>query len=178
MGFCVLVTLIITFKTDNSNDGYEKAQNDIKEMVSQKDSLFELADEVLDVVIQEKKDNDSIFSDLGDQVRNGEMTIEQQLRQVRRLLKDAEESNKFALEQKDIAEEMQKMSILQKEQSELARMKSEKRYHLLMEENKILSQEIERLNQIIDSLEKSDTLLIDKIKDKKNKKNRRDKKNL
>lgn len=159
-GFCILLTLTLTFKSESVDGKYEETQMEIEEMESEKDSLFILADEVLDVVAHEQELNDSILHNLDEKVKNSEMTIEQQVVQLKKLLKDAEEANEFALEQRDIAEKMEKMSILQKQQAEMARMESEKRYHELLEENKNLLEEVDKLKKLTNGFDNmiSDTL--------------------
>ena len=167
LGLFISITLVITLKGNDSDTQYfvDETKNEIEEMSIQKDSLFQLADNVLDIVVHKKEINDSIVNNLDYQVRNSEMTIEQQVLQLKELLKEAKESKEFALEQKDIAQKMEEMSIMQKMKAEKARMESEKQYQLLLEENKSLLEEIKNLKKLGDdkfnNMMISDTLMID-----------------
>jgi hypothetical protein len=172
IGFCISATIVTMFRGSYYETNYfvEETKNEIEEMSIQKDSLFQFADDVLDVVINKKVVNDSIVSNLDEQVRNKEMTIEQQVYQLKNLLDEAEDAKDFALEQQELAEEMKMMSVLQKEKSEIARMESHKQYKLLLEvnkslleENKSLLSKIKKLKKLkTDSVAVSDTVIIDK----------------
>jgi hypothetical protein len=172
--FILVSVSVVLIKVGNSDTQFfiEETQNDIDEIATSQDSLFQFADDVLDVVSNKKAVNDSIFIDLDEQVKSKEITIEQQVYQLKQLLRKAEESNKFALEQKNIAQQVKEMSILQKEKSEMARMESEKQYQILLEENELLLKKIKKIKKLkIDTVVISDTLIIDNKKNKKSKKN-------
>ena len=176
-GFVALSILIYIFKTEDFKGKYEETKIEVNEMTNQKDSLFQLADDVLEVVVHEKELNDSIFSELDEQVKNKEITIEQQVYKLKLLLKEADEANKFAQEQKDIAqeqkelaEEVQKMSIVQKMEAEKARKILEEKYEDLLNENKDLLNELKKYKKLIsknkefDDIEiSSDTLVFDGV---------------
>jgi len=184
LGLCVSISLILLLKASYvETESYTKAHDEVKELSDQKDSLFSLADQVLDNVIHEKEVNDSIVGDLDSQVRNKEITIYQQVIQLKMFLKEANEAKDFALKQQEKALQMEEMSIIQSQQSKLAKQKAELEYQKLLEENIRLLEEIEELKKnidkfkisidsnIINSMQYSDSLDMDiDLKGKKKKK--------
>jgi hypothetical protein len=181
--FCLLLTLVVIIRSNQHmyEHDYEDAQSNIDSMKIEKDSLFQLADDVLDIVFHEKEMKDSIVSNLDYQVKNSEITIEQQVRQLKELLRESNESNEFALEQKDIAIQVQRMAQLEKEKAEMARMISQKKYQELLKENMMLLEEIKNFKEltekvVLDNIEISDTLSVDDIDIKKDKKKKNKKK--
>ena len=145
----IATIIIVTLREDYSKNKLSEAHD---ELTNQTDSLFNLADEVLDVVIQEKEMNDSIVSNLDDKVKNKEITIEQQIKELKRLVKESNDAKIYAIEQSDLAKEMEMQSILQKELAEESRMQSEIRYKELLRENSKLQETIDMLNKKIEDL--------------------------
>ena len=164
LGLCLLISLVLLLKASYiETENYTKAHDEVKELSSQKDSLFSLADQVLDNVIHEKEVNDSIVSDLDSQVRNKEITIDQQVIQLKMLLKEANDAKDFALEQQEKASEMSKMSIIQSQQSNEAKQKAHFEYQKLLEENARLLEEIEELKKNIDKFKITDSDIINSM---------------
>jgi len=160
-GFFILLALTYIFKSENIQYKYDEVNIELDKISTQKDSLFELADEVLDDVIHEKEINDSIFSELDNQVRNKEITIEQQVYQLKLLLKESKNANKFAQEQKDIAQQMEEMSVIQKMESDKSRMILEEKYEVLLKENKDLLKELEKYKKMVSKdIKKFDNVML------------------
>jgi hypothetical protein len=178
LGLCVSLTIILILKDGYVRNKYSETHDDVIQISSQQDSLFHLADEVLDVVIHEKEVNDSIFTELDNQVKDKEITIEQQVIQLKKLLKKANDAKDFALKQQEIAMEMEEMSLIKSQEAKLAKNKAELEYQKLLEKNSQLLEEIEQLKKDINKpvVVLPDTLNIDdqldneikKIKKKKN----------
>ena len=189
LGLCISLTMILILKDGYVKNKYDKTHDDVREISSQQDSLFNLADEVLDVVVHEKEMSDSIVGELDNQVRNKEMTIHQQVIQLKKLLKQATDAKDLAIKQQEKALQMEEMSIIQSQQSKLAKQKAELEYQKLLEQNSKLLEEIEELKKKTENfknkisqfnnldIELSDSLNIDKQLDKEIKKNKKKNKN-
>jgi len=183
LGFCISLTMILILKDGYVKNKYDKTHDDVREISSQQDSLFNLADEVLDVVVHEKEMSDSIVGELDNQVRNKEMTIHQQVIQLKKLLKQATDAKDLAIKQQEKALQMEEMSILQSQQSKLAKQKAELEYKKLLENNSKLLEEIEELKKKIGDfkneldkfnnieIELPDSLNIENISKKRKRKN-------
>jgi hypothetical protein len=183
LGLCISLTMILILKDGYVKNKYDKTHDDVREISSQQDSLFNLADEVLDVVVHEKEMSDSIVGELDNQVRNKEMTIHQQVIQLKKLLKQATDAKDLAIKQQEKALQMEEMSILQSQQSKLAKQKAELEYKKLLENNSKLLEEIEELKKKIGDfkneldkfnnieIELPDSLNIENISKKRKRKN-------
>ncbi len=181
----IAAIIIITLREDRNKKLHETCVS-VNELSNQSDSLFNLADEVLEVVSKEKEMNDSVVNSLDDKVKNKEITIEEQIKELKRLVKQSNDARLFAIEQSELATEMERQSILQKQLAEEARLQSEIKYKKLLEENFKLQETIDILNKKIEDLanllnKKADIIVdiesdtipsFDNVDDKKKKKKR------
>lgn len=84
--FCLLTLFV--FLTKSRNDKYITTSKNIEDISNQKDSLFELADEILEISLKEKEINDSIINNLDLKIKNKELTIDQQYSQINKMKKE------------------------------------------------------------------------------------------
>jgi hypothetical protein len=166
----------ITYYLDSQkkeNQFIVETERELDSLNKEKNNTFHLADEVLNHFDEQKKKDEEKLSSLDDMVKNNQITIEQQVNELKRLV---EESNKMkSLAEKSLAESEKEKAIkverMAKEQQMVAeqqRMKSEmvldsiqktnKRLldlnNKLTKENEDLKNKITNLRNTIKSMEK------------------------
>lgn len=161
-----VISVTYLMKKDYNNIFIEETKEEISVMHNERDSVFSFAEEVLSDVSERKK-NDSVKIDkLDDLVKNKQITIEQQVTELNKLVTKSNELKELAEKEKEKALEMEKLSNLQKIEAEKNKLESlklleelNKKYNLLVEENNglkdiinSLKEENFRLNNLNDSL--------------------------
>ena len=184
----VIVILFISDRLINPFDQYvDETTTQINE-IDAADSVVIVATEQIDEVQYQNHMMYSELDSLDNTVKMNELTIEEQVNELNRLLILA----KFALEeaqaQKDIAIEIQERATIARMNANKEKQMAQLQYSILQAENAELKDEIQRLLDMIsmtnfNSIENDtivmDALEIDPVVDEKkikNKKNNRDKK--
>ena len=156
--------MFISDKWINPFDNYVSKNEEHITGIEQADSVINIASEQIDKVqIQNSQVYDKLDS-LGNTVVLNELTIEEQVVELNKLLKLANEANKTAQEQKELAIKYQEMAEIAKMNATAEKMIAQMNYTKLLEENNKLKLEIKQLKKKVGSTFsyiKSDTLLID-----------------
>lgn len=156
----------------NDTTGHEfitKTEKEIDIMHQERDSVFVFADEVLDNVIEQKKVDSLKVSNLDNLVKNKQITIEQQIVELKELVRKSNELKEWAEKERDNAIKVERLAQKQKIESQkvmketlivLDSIRVENK-NLIKENSKYLS-EINKLKVDITTLEE----IIEKIKSK------------
>lgn len=156
----------------NDTTGHEfitKTEKEIDLMHQERDSVFVFADEVLDNVIEQKKADSLKVSNLDNLVKNKQITIEQQVVELKELVKKSSELKEWAEKERDNAIKFERLAQKQKIESQKAMQDAlivldsiKTNNKILVNENKKYLNEITKLKVDINKLEDA----IEKIKSK------------
>lgn len=113
-----VILLTFLLKNDYENTFIVETQKEIDVMQEKQDSTFLFADEVLYDVMEQKKEDSTKMSTLDDMVKKKQIKIEDQVVQLKKLIKESNKMRELAEEEKNKAIEMEKMVNLQKIESE------------------------------------------------------------
>lgn len=113
-----VILLTFLLKNDYENTFIVETQKEIDVMQEKQDSTFIFADEVLYNVMEQKKEDSTKMSTLDDMVKKKQIKIEDQVVQLKKLIKESNKMRELAEEEKNKAIEMEKMVNLQKIESE------------------------------------------------------------
>ena len=151
------------------NEFIIETERELDSLNKERDSIFYFADEVLDHIDEKKKKDSLKLTSLDDMVKNKQITIEQQVAELKDLVKKSQEMQELAEVEKNKAIQFERMAQKQKVESEKLREETlmvldsiRTSNKVLITENKKQLNEIEKLKLEISKLE--DT--IEKIKSK------------
>lgn len=163
--------ILITYfmKSDYDNKFIDEVREEITVMHTERDSVFLIAEEVINDVSERKKNDSMRLGELDYLVKDNQTTIEQQNRELNKMVLKSNELKKLAEEEKEKALEMKELSELQKIKAEKAKIESlrvfnelNEKYILLKKENieyqkkiGLLEEELLKVNSLIDSLSKT-----------------------
>ena len=163
----VSIILITYFMESKYNDDFiVDIKEEIVVMHNERDSVFLIAEEVISDISERKKSDSSKINELDYLVKNKQVTIEQQTKELNDLTLKSKELKKLVEEEKEKVKEMYEVITIEKINSE--KLKSEsldslkelnKKYELLKKENtklkeliSSLKEEVLKLNYVKDSL--------------------------
>lgn len=179
----LLLIIVVLFVADKFINPFDKYASDSKDQIhniEKADSVINIASEQIDKVqLQNAQVYDKLDS-LGTTVKLNELTIEEQVIELRKLLKLANQAKDEAQTQKELAIKFQEHAEISKMYSKESQKIAEYNYSILLNENKMLKEEIEKLKEKISFNKfndiKNDTMVMDSINidpimdEKKNKK--------
>ena len=90
---CITVGIVLSWYHDKKTKNTIFIE-EISEMKSERDSLFNLADNVVNKLVQEKEINQSQIDELNKKVAKGEMTLSQKEKAIKEIVKSNEEKVK------------------------------------------------------------------------------------
>jgi hypothetical protein len=184
----LLVVGSITYYLDSKkkeNEFIIETEKELDSLNKERDSVFYFADEVLNHFDEQKKKDEQKLFDLDDMVKNNQITIEQQVNELKRLVGESNrmkelaeiEKNK-AIEIEKIAKEQQMIAEQQKMEAQIVLDSIQKSNKRLLDLNNKLIEENENLKNIINGLKDTIKLMEKKTygrngdDDKSKKKNR------
>jgi hypothetical protein len=167
----LLVIGSITYYLDSQkkeNQFIVETEKELDSLNKEKNNTFHLADEVLNHFDEQKKKDEEKLSSLDDMVKNNQITIEQQVNELKRLVEESNKVKSLAESEKEKAIKVERMAKEQQMVAEQQRMKSEmvldsiqktnKRLldlnNKLTKENEDLKNKITNLRNTIKSMEK------------------------
>lgn len=153
----------LTYYFDRSqkkeNEFIKETERELDSLNKERDSVFYFADEVLNHIDEQKKSDSLKLSSLDGMVKNKQITIEQQVVELKSLVKKSNDMQKWAETERDRAIEVERMSKLQKMEAEKARKEVisqldslKKVNHRLLDKNKFYEKETIRLQNEIEKL--------------------------
>jgi hypothetical protein len=153
----------LTYYFDRSqkkeNEFIKETERELDSLNKERDSVFYFADEVLNHIDEQKKSDSLKLSSLDGMVKNKQITIEQQVVELKSLLKKSNDMQEWAETERDRAIEVERMSKLQKMEAEKARKEVisqldslKKVNHRLLDKNKFYEKETIRLQNEIEKL--------------------------
>lgn len=161
-----VVSITYLLKKDLDNEFIRQTEKEINSMHEERDSVFLFADEVLEGVTEQKKVDSLKLTDLDEKVKNKQMTIEQQVSELKGLVKKANDLKELAEEERNKAITVERMAKQQQMEAEKARhimmthmdslqvvtkdLMSEIKTHKKDKEK--LEKEIKRLNSLLESI--------------------------
>jgi hypothetical protein len=180
----IIAILFVADKFINPFDGYVSKNEEHISDIEQADSVINVASEQIDKVQLQNAQVYNKLDSLGSTVKLNELTIEEQVIELSKLLKLANKAKQEALDQRELAIKFQEQAEIARMQSKESQKLAEYHYSILLSENKELKEEIEKLKKKVTSNKfsdiKSDTTSIedldinpifDEKKNKKKKKN-------
>jgi hypothetical protein len=120
-----VVLLTYLLKEDYETTFITETKKEIDSMHEERDSVFSFADEVLESVTEQKKVDSLKLDNLDNMVKNKQMTIEQQVAELKSLVK---KSNDL----KELAEEERNKAIMVEQVAKQQQMEAEKARHIMM----------------------------------------------
>jgi hypothetical protein len=181
--FTLSVGAAIVFfgKTDRYNPEIDKLEQDIEDIRHAGDSTIDLAEDVINNFVEQKKLNSEKIESFENLVEEQDMTIEEQLVKLRKALKEANEFKQMAEDQSKLAREMKEMAQKQKEMAELAKMEAQEQLNMVLLENKRLKEKLDSLLNPPLMLDYTNTIFVDSTSintvDESEKKKKKRKKN-
>jgi hypothetical protein len=181
--FTLSVGAAIVFfgKTDRYNPEIDKLEQDIEDIRHEGDSTIDLAEDVINNFVEQKKLNSEKIESFENLVEEQDMTIEEQLVKLRKALKEANEFKQMAEDQSKLALEMKEMAQKQKEMAELAKMEAQEQLNMVLLENKRLKEKLDSLLNPPLMLDYTNTIFVDSTSintvDESEKKKKKRKKN-
>jgi hypothetical protein len=181
--FTLSVGAAIVFfgKTDRYNPEIDKLEQDIEDIRHEGDSTIDLAEDVINNFVEQKKLNSEKIESFENLVEEQDMTIEEQLVKLRKALKEANEFKQMAEDQSKLAREMKEMAQKQKEMAELAKMEAQEQLNMVLLENKRLKEKLDSLLNPPLMLDYTNTIFVDSTSintvDESEKKKKKRKKN-
>jgi DNA repair exonuclease SbcCD ATPase subunit len=161
-----VASITYLLKKDLDNEFIRQTEKEINSMHEERDSVFLFADEVLEGVTEQKKVDSLKLTDLDEKVKNKQITIEQQVSELKELVKKANDLKELAEEEKNKAITVERMAKQQQMEAEKARhimmthmdslqvvtkgLMSEIKTHKKDKEK--LEKEIKRLNSLLESI--------------------------
>jgi hypothetical protein len=153
----------LTYYFDRSqkkeNEFIKETERELDSLNKERDSVFYFADEVLNHIDEQKKSDSLKLSSLDGMVKNKQITIEQQVVELKSLVKKSNDMQEWAETERDRAIEVERMSKLQKMEAEKARKEVisqldslKKVNHRLLDKNKFYEKETIRLQNEIEKL--------------------------
>ena len=153
----------LTYYFDRSqkkeNEFIKETERELDSLNKERDSVFYFADEVLNHIDEQKKSDSLKLSSLDGMVKNKQITIEQQVVELKSLVKKSNDMQEWAETERDRAIEVERMSKLQKMEAEKARKEVisqldslKKVNHRLLDKNKFYEKETIRLQNEIERL--------------------------
>jgi hypothetical protein len=153
----------LTYYFDRSqkkeNEFIKETERELDSLNKERGSVFYFADEVLNHIDEQKKSDSLKLSSLDGMVKNKQITIEQQVVELKSLVKKSNDMQKWAETERDRAIEVERMSKLQKMEAEKARKEVisqldslKKVNHRLLDKNKFYEKETIRLQNEIERL--------------------------
>ena len=141
------------------NEFIKETERELDSLNKERDSVFYFADEVLNHIDEQKKSDSLKLSSLDGMVKNKQITIEQQVVELKSLLKKSNEMQEWAETERNKAIEVERMSKQQKMEAEKARKEVvdqldslKKVNHRLLDKNKFYEKENIRLQNEIEKL--------------------------
>lgn len=141
------------------NEFIKETERELDSLNKERDSVFYFADEVLNHIDEQKKSDSLKLSSLDGMVKNKQITIEQQVVELKTLLKKSNEMQEWAETERNKAIEVERMSKQQKMEAEKARKEVvdqldslKKVNHRLLDKNKFYEKENIRLQNEIEKL--------------------------
>jgi len=132
ISLCITLAIVLSWYNDKVNRN-KTVSAEILQMRSERDSLFNLADNVVDKLIQEKEINQSQIDELNRKVVSGEITLSQKDKAIQEIVRRSSE------------EKVRNVDVLPKE--EVAMMAApDERVEELKRENDYLKYNIQRLD--------------------------------
>lgn len=110
----LIITTAYILSTDTKNEFILKTESEIEEMGQIKDSTFILAEEIVKDVNNQKREDSTKMNSLDSMVRKKQNTIEQQVVELKILLKKSNEMKELAEVSRTRSMEMENMSKMQK----------------------------------------------------------------
>jgi len=120
-----VASITYLLKKDLDNEFIRQTEKEINSMHKERDSVFLFADEVLEGVTEQKKVDSLKLTDLDEKVKNKQMTIEQQVSELKGLVKKANDL-------KELAEEERNKAITVERMAKQQQMEAEKARHIMM----------------------------------------------
>jgi len=139
----LIITAAYILSTDAKNEFILKTESGIEEMSQIKDSTFILAEEIVKDVNNQKRKDSTKMNSLDSMVRKKQNTIEQQVVELKMLLKESNEMKELAEVSRTRSMEMENMSKKQK-------MIAERERQLVLSELDSVLQVNRNLNEIIE----------------------------
>jgi transketolase len=115
-----------------------ETEKELDSLNKEKNNTFHLADEVLNHFDEQKKKDEEKLSSLDDMVKNNQITIEQQVNELKRLVEESNKMKSLAESEKEKAIKVERMAKEQQMVAEQQRMKSEMVLDSIQETNKRL----------------------------------------
>jgi hypothetical protein len=158
-----VIILTYLLKNDYENTFIVETKKEIGVMQEKQDSIFLFADDVLDNVMEQKKEDSTKMSDLDEMVKKKQIKIEDQVVQLKKLVKESNKMKELAEEEKNKAIEMKKMADLQKIESEKNREKLNSLINEIEKENGLLKKKEIGYLETIKEMEEKISFLRNKI---------------
>lgn len=159
----LIITAAYILSTDAKNEFILKTESGIEEMSQIKDSTFILAEEIVKDVNNQKREDSTKMNSLDSMVRKKQNTIEQQVTELKILLKESNEMKELAEVSKTRSMEMENMSKKQKMVAERERQLVLSELDSVLQVNKYLNEVIEKNSLEIKYLTEETTKLKDLI---------------
>lgn len=162
----LIITVAYILSTDAKNEFILKTESGIEEMSQIKDSTFILAEEIVKDVNNQKREDSTKMNSLDSMVIKKQNTIEQQVIELKILLKESNDMKELAEVSRIRSLEMESISKKQKMIAERERqkvlseldsvLKTNKYLNEIIEKNlleiKYLTEETTKLNELINTL--------------------------
>lgn len=159
----LIITTAYILSTDTKNEFILKTESEIEEMGQIKDSTFILAEEIVKDVNNQKREDSTKMNSLDSMVRKKQNTIEQQVVELKILLKKSNEMKELAEVSRTRSMEMENMSKMQKMVAERERQIVLSELDSVLRVNKYLNEIIEKNSLEIKYLTEETTKLKDLI---------------
>jgi len=159
----LVISITYLLKDDYQSTFIEETQKEIDVMQEKQDSIFLFADDVLDNVMEQKKEDSTKMSDLDEMVKKKQIKIEDQVVQLKKLVNESNKIKKIAEEERNKAMEMEKMANLQKMEAEKVKEKLMFSLEELQKENGLLKKNEAGHLKTIKELEEKVSYLREKI---------------
>ena len=168
LGICVLFGLFVVYFGRVDDHVYiEEFDQEIDDIRIEGNQTIEYAEEVLEVIMEQKVITTERIESLDEMVYSKELTIEDKMKEVNRLLIQANKFKEMAEDNADMAKKKEIMSIEKQ-------MVDQKRLNDVLMENKSLVKQIKLLQQIIkDITPLSDEVVTDTIPTTEGKKDKK-----
>ena len=172
------IGIIYVGKVVPKDSQIQTIEYDIEQIKIESNNTLEYAEDVLDGVIEQK----NLISDLDGKVKDSELTIEEQVKELEDLLEKANLYKKMANENADRANLMKLVSNEQKQKAEVARKETEMKLNEALDVIEQMKIDYKKLNdKFIESLQKIErdtisppTVIKEGKKEKNSKKKKKD----
>jgi hypothetical protein len=172
------IGIVYVGKVEPKESQIQTIEHDIEQIKIESNNTLEYAENVLDGVIEQKNK----ISDLGIKVKDNELTIEEQVKELKDLLEKANLYKKMANENANQAKLMEMKSNEQKQKAEIARKETEMKLNEALDVIEQMEIDYKKLNdKFIEKLQKIEmdtilppTVIKESKKEKKNSKKKND----